>query len=343
MTVPTYIPILKWQACEMKALLGLYPDIQRAVLPCIEVREPRFHANFIQTYLKNWNRPALFDYSNPQGLLTSVRQSQFVETIVQSRKLGLPLLPVINPADSICTLKNPFLENILSDGRVFLRPRVKLDDLKSSLIRLLLPVTARCRAANIKVGILLDLGCTPTLSGSHRAQLGALVRELSLQPIDELYLASGAYPGTLKKIGQGVGQVPREDWLLWRGIFEEDLLGKLSLGYSDYASVCPTWSEEIKMQRGPFAIRYAIDDKWLIVRGGSDTTREEAVNLSKIFFKVYGSFVESKDFSIGDRNLYNKSDDGVPMRYKLCSAADHVWEALDHHITYVVRRQYPSD
>lgn len=336
MEKPLYIPILKWQDCEKRALLGLNSDVQKKILPCIEIREKKFHKNFIQTYFRNWNKAALFDYSDPTGLLDSNRESQFSQTILQCKKLQLPLLPVINPADSICQPDNPFIEKFSSGEKIFLRPRIKLDELNQMLDNFLLPVISRCTSAGIRVGVLADLGCTPTLNEIQRDRLSAFLKNLSTQGIDSLYLASGAYPGTLKSIGQGVGDVPRNDWILWNAI--KATLQDITIGYSDYVSICPTWSEEVKIKNGPLAIRYAIHDRWLIVRGDGKT-KEEAINLSKIFFSVYKSLAESREFSIGNRNLYDKADDGIPMRNKRCSAADHVWEALDHHITYVIKRQ----
>jgi hypothetical protein len=340
MESPAYIPILKWQHCEKRALLGLDPEVQQKILPCIEIRERKFHTTFIQTYSKLWNQAGLFDYSDPAGLLGPDRESQISHTILQCKKHALPLLPVLNPADAICHPENPFLEKFVSGGKIFLRPRIKLDDMNQLLDRHILPVISRCKSAGIKVSVLADLGCTPIMNDNHRNQLSGFLRRISTQHVEEVYLASGAYPGTLKGIGQGVGEVSRDDWLLWRAL--KETLQDISLGYSDYASVCPTWSEAVKTKIGPLAIRYAIQDKWLIVRGGKEKTTEEAINLSKLFFVVYKTFAESREFSIGNRNLHAKADDSAPSRHKRFSAADHVWEGLDHHISYVIKRQYSS-
>lgn len=337
MEKPAYIPILKWQYCEQRALLGLNSDVQQKILPCIEIREKKSHKNFLQTYSKHWNQAALFDYSDPSGLLDPNRESQFSQTILLCKKRALPLLPVINPSDSICQANNSFIEKFVSGGKVFLRPRMKLDELNQLLNNYLLPVIARCKSAGIGVGILADLGCTPAFDEKNLDGLNAFLRVLSTQDIDDLYLASGAYPGTLTSIGQGVGAVPRNDWILWHSV--KETLHDITLGYSDYASVCPNWTEEVIIKNGPLAIRYATHDSWIIVRGGNEKSTQEAIALSKIFFAVHNT-IESKEFSVGNRNLYNKANDSIPMRYKRCSAADHVWEALDHHISYVIKRQY---
>lgn len=334
---PAYIPILKWQVCEMKALLGLDPEVQQKILPCIEIRKKKFHANFILAYAETWNREALFDYSDPNGQLTPDRELQLSYTLQQSRKRFLPLIPALNPMDSVFNPQNPFIDKALSGEKLFLRPRIKIDELNQMLDQYLGPIITRCKSAGIQIGILADFGCTPSLTDIHQQQLQKFFSDVSRLPINSVHLASGAYPGTLKKIGQGVGVINRDDWVLWNGLKEKL---NIPLGYSDYASICPTWSEDVKKQMGPLAIRYAIHDKWLIVRGGNEKTTQEAINLSKLFFAVYKKLAENREFSLGDRNLYAKADDAAPMKDKHCSAADHVWEAIDHHITYVIKRQY---
>ena len=308
------------------------------MLPCIEVRLEKSNIDFCQNFERFWDRAALVDYSDPSGRLDDKRRTQLIQTAHEIIRRNLPVTPSINPAD-IQNLKVDDLFNALSPlGRIFFRARIPSNGPTDGEYQHLKNLNVEATSRGLTVGIILDFGCTPVMESINLSRLEDLIRRVNdLQP-NSIYVASGAYPGTLKDVGQGSTELDRLDWQLWKRIAAS--LPGIALGFSDYASVCPTWTEDVRMRGGPLAIRYAVDDHWLIVRGGADKGRQEAKNLAQLFFEVFDGRIEPRGFSAGDRNIYNKADPFAPSSAQKLAVKDHVWEALSHHISFVVKKQY---
>ena len=83
---PYYIPIIKWQSWEQRALLQTRGDVKPYVRPCIEVRHSNQHSSLVGNFQTAWGAPALVDYANPEGRLVGIRPLEF-EAFLQIAKL----------------------------------------------------------------------------------------------------------------------------------------------------------------------------------------------------------------------------------------------------------------
>ena len=82
---PYYIPIIKWQSWEQRALLQTRGDVKPYVRPCIEVRHSNQHSSLVGNFQTAWGAPALVDYANPEGRLVGIRPLEF-EAFLQIAK-----------------------------------------------------------------------------------------------------------------------------------------------------------------------------------------------------------------------------------------------------------------
>ena len=55
---PYYIPIIKWQSWEQRALLQTRGDVKPYVRPCIEVRHSNQHSSLVGNFQTAWGAPA---------------------------------------------------------------------------------------------------------------------------------------------------------------------------------------------------------------------------------------------------------------------------------------------
>ncbi|WP_081626515.1 beta family protein [Pseudomonas umsongensis] len=96
---PPYIPIIKWQSYEQKALKKVAADVGRHILPCVEVRDSAQHINLMGAFNGTWDSSALVDYADPKGILTANRKHELHDFLASANGLGFPIVPVFNPRD----------------------------------------------------------------------------------------------------------------------------------------------------------------------------------------------------------------------------------------------------
>jgi hypothetical protein len=335
---PEYIPILKWKECEKKALLGASPELKERLCPCLEIRKLEDNEAFFSDFQHQWGRRSIIDYGSPTGSVAGERFRWLEQGVEQIQRLKLPIVVAVDPLDQ-SSFSNKHYANIVNQcAELCLRVRIcSFEDLNLYQQRMYEFID---RLDNKHFQVLLDLGETPTLKDGEILSLMGLCEFARNAGATMVHLSSGAFPNTLKDIGEGTDRVARRDWLLWQEVSRR--CPELALGYSDYGSITPSWTEADLFRKGPYAIRYTIDDQWLIVRGGSDKSVEAAKKLAQLFYLAYGHLAEDKHFSAGDRHLWEKAHNIVQSASQFSgrNAAGHTWESLDHHIAYVLKKQY---
>ncbi|MBI6906798.1 hypothetical protein JET67_00390 [Pseudomonas palleroniana] len=133
---PRYIPVIKWQSWEQKALQKVEGAIRPRMLPCIEVRTSKQHLNLLKNLNKVWPYDALVDYADPKGRLTPVRTGELLSFMKFAVDERWPVTPVVSPADVIATGK-PFLGFATMLGKVAVRLRNEwVGEYKLRLIRI---------------------------------------------------------------------------------------------------------------------------------------------------------------------------------------------------------------
>lgn len=329
---PGYIPIIKWQRWEQKALSNI-DEFKGRVLPCLEVRDSGQHSNIMNAFPDVWGAEALVDYANPHGHLTVSRRRQLRDLLARD----FPVIPVVNPSDLNALQDTNLLNSLRRAGEVALRLRVdginvdvaQIKQVASALGTLSRHCEVRC--------LIVDGGVTPGAWDDAELKRFVLnMRSLGSFSIQSLYYASGSFPDGFAKI-TGTARLPRLDWRLWREI--SHVAPDLHIGYSDYGTLSPEWTEEVLTRYSRrVAIRYTTDDEWIIVRG-SEKTKAESVVISGLFVRLFSGEFKGPAFSYGDELIAERADPSVPLKDKKCGNY-HITEAWAHHMAFVVKEQY---
>lgn len=331
---PHYVPIVKWQKWERRALLETDATVAKRVLPCIEVRDSSQHTQMLSEYDSTWKGPGLVDYADPDGFLPTPRLAELIAFLSQGSGSSLQASPVLSPYAAPATLTS--VKKVLAGRQMTLRVRIDDVETASSHLPALQKFMARPQAAGCVDRLLVDLGRTPTLTNTQIKSFASILTIFKAIGFEHVHLASGAFPNTLAHIS-GAGEVERLDWTLWTDIAAAT--PKLLLGFSDYGPLTPEWSEATLTRRGGrSAIRYALDDKWRVIRGASNQ-KSESIAISELMVQVYASEFKGKRYSFGDLLIDERADPLIFDSAKRCGHY-HISEFWSHHIAFVVKDQY---
>lgn len=336
-TRPPYVPIIKWQKWEQRALRELRKPVIERVLPCLEIRDSSQHRTLVKSLTTVWPHRAMVDYANPAGILTSTRAEELRGFCEGHPGAATNIIPVINPGD-VATFGKRKLMAVLHDHRqIAYRLRIGQYASGDDAITKLESALEDVRTPEDGVLLIIDLGVTPATWTRRRVEaLGNIVTHCTGLGFVSVHLASGAFPESLMSI-VGSGAVKRRDWQLWKAVDAE--IPKTNVGFSDYGTLWPRWSEDILQRRGGRAtIRYACADDWVILRGNS-MQKAESIAISQLMTTVYAAKFEGKSFSFGDRLIADRANPAIPDAKKLCGHA-HIAEGWTHQITFVVKKQY---
>jgi hypothetical protein len=211
--------------------------------------------------------------------------------------------------------------------------RVRLNTLTAASELMKYCAAARLLLDKVKnIELIFDLRETPNKQTQALIDyITNVISSLSAQGYSRITLVSGAYP---ININVGQNRLPRNDRILWEIINSK--LENHSLGYGDYTVVSPAWEEGPTIRRGKAAIRYTLNNEWLVIKG-NDATKNESIRLSKILLTLYKKDVKEKEYSFGDTLIANRADDTLTLTEKKGGAETHLLEGVNHHITFVVK------
>lgn len=333
---PHYVPIVKWQANERRALQHLDPQVIARVMPCIEVRDSKQHQMMLSEYGKIWKNKGLVDYSDPSGALTPTRQNELIQFLKLSTGSSTMASPVLSPYASSSTFSS--IINVLAGRKIALRLRLKEAYVSADHDSAIQALMSKSDIQSVVDRLIVDLHCTP-ITRPDDVQVAALATSLSalkLYGFSDIHLASGAFPQSLQHIS-GAGEVERSDWDLWQRVAAAGP-GTL-VGFSDYGPLTPEWKEEILTRRGGRSvIRYALSDKWRIIRATSNKTTD-SIAISQLMVGAYGAEFKGKLYSFGDLLIHDRADPASPPALIKCGQY-HITEFWNHHIAFVVKDQY---
>ena len=332
---PRYIPIIKWQFYEQRALEKVDSTLLNRILPCIEIRTSKQHDNLLTNVSKVWPHDVLVDYSNPSGQLTPNRESELLAFLQYASQQGLPVTPVLGPADIMKSQHHlvklmPKLTSIVI--------RLRLDSLKLSddLAQLTESASTLMQSAGIKSSLIVDLGVSPdTWTSTEVVDFGKILKTLDVLKSESVHLLSGAYPQSLASVKTGIGKFERRDWKFWEAV--NGAVPELGIGFSDYGTLAPGWTEEVLNHRSNrIALRYTRNDDWLILRADGKT-RDDSISISKILVNQYPSDFKGAPYSFGDKLIETRTN---PAGTGIKCGHYHITESWSHHIAHVLKEQY---
>lgn len=332
---PQYVPIVKWQEWEQRALKNTEAVVIPRVLPCIEVRDPKQHKVALKKYESTWAYPALVDYSNPEGRLSRDRVKELVHFLKQVKGSAVHASPVLNP--QFAPLAFALIKPVLGERKITFRVRLTHLSNAADQLAYLESALAIPGLADATNRLIVDLCRTPSnVSDEGVQQFVDQLKKMKALGFEHLHLASGAFPESLKSV-QGATLIERNDWKFWKRVAQTDL--SLLVGYSDYGPMKPTWTEEELNARGrSVVLRYTLDERWRVIRGATKT-KADSKAISELMVTTYKSEFKGAAFSYGDELIADRADLVLPDTMKT-GGNYHITEYWSHHIAHVVKLQY---
>lgn len=334
---PRYLPIIKWQSWEQRALEKIDPALIPRMHPCIEVRTSRQHTNLLSRMKAVWPHAAFVDYSNPAGALTPVRQTELLDFARHAVATGLAASPVLGP-DHLAAMGPQFLAVAAKLPSVAIRLRLSALEVPPQKLQHAQQAFGTLQAAGIPSPLIVDLGVSPRdWTVAEVARFSQDLHQLAGIGYQSIHLVSGAYPASLAAVKTGSASFKRSDWGFWKDVNAH--AGHLAIGFGDYGTLSPQWTEDIlELRANRIAIRYTRGDDWLILRAGGKTT-QDSIAISQILVHNYAPDFKGAAYSFGDLLLEERADPAVPVSKKR-SGHYHITEAWSHHIAYVLKEQY---
>jgi len=330
---PYYIPIIKWQAWEQRALLQTRGDVKPYICPCIEIRHSDQHNSLIGNFQTVWGAPALVDYANPAGRLVGVRLLEFAAFLQVAKANRLPIIPVINPLD--VSLLNPtLLGQVQSFPEIYLRLRINVLAISHEQYSQTMMAAQALSTSGNRIHLMIDFGVTPAWEPPELNAFAGTVAAFKHAGFRQIHVASGAFPESLAAV-KAVAILPRRDWALWAAL--NTIASTLCLGYSDYGTISPRWTEETLMRRGGrVAIRYARPLDWLVLRADGNKS-EHSVAISTLMVTVHAASFKGRAYSYGDELIADRPN---PAIKKKNAGLFHFTEGWCHHLATVIKEQY---
>ncbi|HHK4669135.1 hypothetical protein PA6566_01181 [Pseudomonas aeruginosa] len=334
---PKYIPIIKWQGYEQRALEKVDAALVQRMRPCVEVRTSKQHLNLMGRLQAMWPHEALVDYANPSGALTHVRLNELLDFMQHAVQQKLAISPVIGP-QYVSSVGPRFLKLAAQLPSVAIRLRLGALAVPNDKLQLAQGAHAYLKAHGITSFLIVDLGVSPkTWTPAEAAKLGQDLRSLAGIDYASMHLISGAYPSSLASVKTGSGTFDRNDWKFWCDVNAS--IQDLEVGFGDYGTLSPEWTEEILERRSNrIALRYTRDKDWLILRADGRTS-SDSIAISEIMVNTYTKDFKGAPYSYGDLLIEERADPNIPVKQKRCGHY-HITEAWSHHIAYVLKEQY---
>ncbi|WP_416770742.1 beta family protein [Pseudomonas sp. RHF3.3-3] len=334
---PRYVPIIKWQSWEQRALEKVEAAHVHRMQPCIEVRTSKQHLNLLGKLQAVWPHDVLVDYANPSGQLTHVRQNELLDFMQHAVQQKIPASPVLGPA-YVASMGAKFMKLATSLPSVVIRLRLDALAVPNDKLQLVQGAYTYLKSAGIDSALIVDLGVSPKeWLPVQIASFSQDLRSLSAIGYKSVHVVSGAYPASLASVKTGSATFKRSDWAFWSDVNAS--VPDLKVGFGDYGTLSPGWTEDIlELRSNRIAIRYTRGSDWLILRADGKTTND-SIAISEILVSTYPQDFKGAGYSFGDEILAERADPNFPVKKKRCGHY-HITEGWSHHIAYVLKEQY---
>ncbi|HCN00706.1 MULTISPECIES: beta family protein [Pantoea] len=342
---PPYMPVIKWQKWEKKALENVHSTITSRIKPCLEIRNSQQHVDILTSLVSVWAYGCYVDYSDPDGKLTKIDNNgllvrtrlneflEFIDTYYNLKKI----IPTLSPQDFV-KLNQTDLNKLQKCTNIAFRLRLNILNVEQSHINVVTNALTLAHSHGFKVELIVDLRVAPTNFDPNTLKLfSQQLDSLTKIGFTSVRLLSGAFPDSIANIKTGSGNYTRNDWLLWEKV--TNLIANTKIGYADYGVLAPTWTEEVLTKRGSkVAIKYTRDKDWLVLRAGGNKS-SDSISLSQIFMANHKADFKGKGYSYGDDLIEDRANPNVLLKNKKCGHYQ-ITEAWSHHMAFVVIEQY---
>jgi hypothetical protein len=278
-----YMPILKWKRGELEALHQTFPVDRPLVIPLLEVLDDTIdedeedsasgqggpYGTLLTQIQRAWGTDPLF--VDLDAVAPALRAAGGLHPLLRlfqgASQLGFLLTPVTGLGRAPA-FQQAVAATIAADGRgacIRVNPGDVVAATFAASLRALL-ATLQCAPGQID--LLLDWEAIAETAGPQTAlAIAAVVPNLpSLAAWRSVTFAASSFPNTLSAAGVGRATITRAEWEAYQLLLNTPPGGRL-LSFGDYGIAYPVY--ESVPYAGAAAIRYTINDDWLIYRGRS--------------------------------------------------------------------------
>ncbi len=338
---PVYVPVLKWRKGEKLALRNLPDQLQKSIIPLIELvndegDDPEDLPNDISKF---WRRTAYLDVRyRPKNFARRA-----LDNIVSNNQ-DIDIIPVVS-LNSQQIIREGIKNVVGAYNNGFALMIIIKQDLDFSLfieeVKLKLKYFA---IAKNKVDLIVDFGYLEGKTQTYKTVLEKIADTISFDDWRNVIVAAGSFPPNLE------GFRPNEDNLLNRTELELWKKNKTICGrnivYSDYTVRNPDNISK-GFSRGSISVRYTLENDFQVFRGTQEDKPFKylvhAMNIRELYSDAY-----SESYCWGDEAITEKAnqlkrclDSGTnPETYGEFSPGNSTgWVAwsVNHHITVVLK------
>ena len=312
-----YYPNLRVKAGELKALSHVPNDWQEKICPIWNVEFLASFEKAIPAIAATWPTNNIMDLSRFQ----LKRASAHIQQMIVQHGLRFAIDPFeISDLDSSVVSAfeaNPIFRIEFSNDVSIFDDSV-IDELETALIPF---------AFNTNTLLLIDMGEANDAMIARASSVATAIEQLHDVGFSNIVFSSGAFPTTLQNI-VGDEEIPRLDKQLY-----QDVAGAITfdLHYGDYGTLSPLWDSGETRRSGHIAIKYTLDDHWLVLRQKGKNT--QAIIEFAEFLILHPDY-RGPAFSWGDENWHNKTL--TPPQAGPGNSTGHVAEFMNHHFAQVL-------
>ncbi|GAB3490383.1 hypothetical protein GCM10027399_07460 [Curvibacter fontanus] len=336
-----YLPILKWKQGERIALQHLTSAQWDALVPLIELPPivatpdaaglravlPAYLAKLASELKKTFPEGATFAIDVRYVAPAYKRQVQLLQVIcTQLAKLSeRKIIPVIT--QSMLIQQPQDLGDLKTFPEVVLR--IITGFTQADTIDEMVKLLAKEGLTRSRLHLLIDQFSIVNEASAARVALVKPYLDAALAVnVASTTLAGGAFPINLMGMGQGVKDLPRVEWQIWK-ILRKDAKYKM-IRYSDYtvSNPAPVPDMDPKMVNPSVAIRYAADGFWRLFKAGGFKKGKPNQYKNLCLLLLGDAIYSGAAFSFGDA-CYDKAANA-----KLGNGNPSSWrrDATSHHL-----------
>ncbi|MBW7955453.1 hypothetical protein H3C66_01860 [Patescibacteria group bacterium] len=290
----TYVPMLKYKDAEVFAFRNLKPELKSNVVPLfqlvhqywtevakdeegnlIKVRHKRSKSEVLQNVIADIRRKLcdawiLLDVSI---IFPNSKEMAWKEVAESSTSLfGNKIILVLNPNDlTSCKPSQSVKDFFLKNGIAL---RAYKDQLTEKFWGTVDDSLLNLGLERSKVDLILDYQlCDQETKRQMNEQFDNITRLIGWR---SLTLTAGSFIENLTGMKPGNHDLPRTEWILWNEILSNNRENLDKLRFGDYTIQFPIYSESPAQPRGSRSVRYAKEEKWVVLKGQTDDAKNSA-------------------------------------------------------------------
>lgn len=338
---PVYVPVLKWRKGEKLALKNLPDQLQKSIIPLIELvndegDNPEDLPNDISKF---WRRTAYLDVRHrPKNFALRALDN------VVSNNQNIDIIPVVSLDSQQIIMEG--IKNIVGiyNNGFALRIIVNQDLDFSLLIKEVGLKLKYFAIAKDKIDLIVDFGYLESNTQTYKTVLKKITDIISFDNWRNVIVAAGNFPLSLKEFRpNGDNLLNRTELELWKK--NKTICGR-NIVYSDYTVRNP--DNIIKgFSRGSTSVRYTLENNFQVFRGTQEDKPFKylvhAMNIRALYSDIYPESYCWGDEAITDKanQLEECLNSGIdPETYEKFSTGnptDWVAWSVNHHITVVLK------